>query len=237
MAAESGSLVLGLVAGLGVGAGIFYYRSLVTEHLELGRTPRILMTHADVRKVMNLAAARAKPELAGYLSGLLGQLAAGGAQLGIIPAFSPQICATELAQLTPLPLIGLLDAIAEEVVRRRLCRVAVLGARITMETALFGRLQGTAEVVPLRAAELALAGDIYRRIVENERASEEEFESLRALAHTLAEREQVDSVILAGTDLSLVFHPGNTDFPHLDGARTHIAAIMLRCQAQQFHSS
>ena len=32
--------------------------------------------------------------------------------------------------------------------------------------------------------------------------------------------------MLAGTDLSFVFRPENTDFPHLDGARTHIKAIM-----------
>ena len=231
MATKSEPLHLGLVAGLGVGAGIFYYRSLVAEHFERGRIPRILMTHADVRRVMDLSAARAKQELAEYLSALLGQLAAGGAQIGIIPAFSPQICATELAQLTPLPLISLLDAIEEELVGRRLHRVAVLGARLTMDTALFGRLQGLAEVVSLQPDELDRAGDIYRRIVENERASEEEFESLRALAHRLVEREHVDSIILAGTDLSLVFHPGNTDFPHVDGARTHIAAIMRRCQS------
>ena len=235
MANESESLCLGLVAGLGVGAGIFYYRSLVNAHLELGQTPRILMTHAEVSKVMDLAAARRKQELAEYLSRLLGQLAAGGAELGIIPALSPQICATELAQLTPLPLISLLDAIADEVVRRQLERVAVLGAHVTMQTALFGRLQGLAEVVSLQPAELDLAGGIYRRIVANERASGEEFESLKALAHALVDQEHVDSIILAGTDLSLVFHPGNTDFPHLDGARTHIAAIMRRCQSQSPH--
>ncbi len=31
---------LGLVAGLGVGAGIFYYRTLVSAHLERGLAPR-----------------------------------------------------------------------------------------------------------------------------------------------------------------------------------------------------
>jgi aspartate racemase len=230
MASNSDSPLLGLVAGLGVGAGIFYYRSLVKAHLELQRTPRILMTHADVRKVMDLAAARAAQELSEYLSGLLQQLAAGGAQVGIIPAFSPQICAKELAELTPIPLISLLDAIADEVVGRHWQRLAVFGARVTMETGLFGRLEGLAELVSLRPAELDLVANIYRNIVENERASEEEFGSLRALAHSVVDREHVDAIILAGTDLSLVFHPENTDFPNLDGARTHVAAIMRHCR-------
>ena len=43
MASKSESALLGLVAGLGVGAGIFYYRSLVNAHLGLGRTVPLTM--------------------------------------------------------------------------------------------------------------------------------------------------------------------------------------------------
>ncbi len=217
----------GLVAGLGVGAGIFYYRSLVKAHIARGLSPSILMVHADVRRVMGHAAAREVPQLASYLTSLLVQLAGGGAEIGTIPAFSPQICAQELTEMTPLPLISLLDAIVAEVERRKLQRVAIFGARVTVETKLFGRLQN-ADVITPRLAELDLLSSTYVRIVEEERASESDYANLRALAHTLIDRERLDAILLAGTDLSFVFDPQNTDFPHLDGARTHIDAIMQR---------
>jgi aspartate/glutamate racemase len=95
-----------------------------------------------------------------------------------------------------------------------------------METKLFGRLENRADVVSPRAQEIDRLNEIYVRIVETEQASHGDCETLRDLAHTLVERERLDATILAGTDLSLVFHPGNTDFPHLDGARAHIDAIM-----------
>jgi|SRR5579872_4025190 len=217
----------GLVAGLGVGAGIFYYRSLVKAHAARGLSPSILMVHADVRRVMAHAAARQVHELASYLTGLLRQLAGGGAEIGTIPAFSPQICAQELAEMTPLPLISLLDVIAAEVERRKLERVAIFGARVTVETKLFGRLQN-ADVITPNPAEVDLLSDIYVRIVEEERASEADYATLRALAHALIDRERLDAILLAGTDLSFVFNPENTDFPHLDGARRHLDAIMRR---------
>ena len=219
------SRTFGLVAGLGVGAGIFYYRSLVNAHLARGLSPRILMVHADVRRVMSLAAARQTQELAAYLAGLLRQLAGGGAQIATIPAFSPQICAQELAQMTPLPLISLLDAIVAEVELRKLRRVAIFGARVTMETKLFGRLPNVDVIAP-SSSEVDLVSTMYPRIVESEQASIQDYETLRALAHTLVDRERLDAIVLAGTDLSFVFNPENADFPHLDGARTHIAAIM-----------
>jgi aspartate racemase len=215
----------GLVSGLGVGAGIFYYKALVDAHLAQGLSPRLLIVHADARYVMTQAAARNTKQLAEYLAGLLKQLALGGAEIASIPAFSPQICADELAAITPLPLISILDAISAEVERRRFRRVALFGARVTMETQMFGRLHDTEVVMPT-PGEIDAIADIYLRVVEEARASNADFERLRALAHTLIKRERLDGIVLAGTDLAFVFNPSNADFPHVDGARAHIEAIM-----------
>jgi aspartate racemase len=188
-------------------------------------SPSILTVHADARRVIGHAVARETRELATYLAGLLRHLAGGGAQIATVPAFAPQICAQELAETTPLPLISLLDVIVAEVERRKLQRVALFGARVTMETKLFGSLSSI-DVVSPRPREVDLVDTIYESIVEKEQASAEDYETLRALAHILIDRERLDAILLAGTDLSLVFSPGNTDFPHVDGARVHIDAIM-----------
>jgi aspartate racemase len=217
--------MFGLVTGLGVGAGMFYYKALVDAHLARGLSPRLLMVHADVRRVMAMAAAREAQQLAEYLAGLLQQLALGGAELASIPAFSPQVCARELAAMSPLRLISLLDAIIFEVEHRRYRRLALFGARVTMETRMFGSLEGVDVVMP-KADELDTIAGIYVRVVEEARASIEDYEILRELAHTLIDREGLDAIVLAGTDLAFVFNPENTDFPHLDGARIHIEAIM-----------
>jgi aspartate racemase len=127
--------------------------------------------------------------------------------------------------MTPLPLIDLLDVIVAEVERRKLRRIAIFGARVTMETKLFGRLANVDVVTP-SLREVDLLNDIYVRIVREAQAFGEDYETLRAIAHTLIHRERLDAILLAGTDLSFVFNPDNTDFPHVDGARTHIDAIM-----------
>jgi aspartate racemase len=174
---------------------------------------------------MGLAAARETRELATYLSRLLRHLAAGGAEIGTIPAFAPQICAQELAEASPIPLINLVDAIMAEVERRGLQRVAIFGARVTMETRLFGKLRSV-DVINPSAKEVDLVSRTYASIVEREHASPEEVETLRAVAHALIDRERLDAILLAGTDLAFVFNPDNTDFPHVDGARVHVDAIM-----------
>ncbi|MFZ1867812.1 MAG: aspartate/glutamate racemase family protein [Steroidobacteraceae bacterium] len=226
----------GLVAGLGVGAAVFYYRSLVAAHLERGLSPRLLMAHADVRLAMRLAQERKVDELASYLVGLLNQLAAGGCTRATIPAFSPQVCARQLAEKSPLPLIGLLESAVAEVERRAFARVAIFGARVTMETRLFGALSDHAEVIVPASPDLDLVSTTYSRVVERESALPEELENLRALAHRLIEKDHLDGILLAGTDWSFVFNPKNADFPHIDGARTHIQAIMRELEGPELKS-
>ena len=123
---------------------------------------------------MRLAQERKVDELAAYLAGFLRQLAAGGCTLATIPAFSPQVCAKQLAEITPLPLIGLLETAVAEVKRRGFTRVGVFGARVTMETRLFGALSGQAEVIVPASADLDFVSATYSGIVEKESALPEE---------------------------------------------------------------
>jgi aspartate racemase len=220
---------LGLVTGLGMGAGIFYYQKLVEAHRAMGLTFQIIMTHADAQKVTGLSSRRESHELALYLAGLLEQLRKGGADIGCIPAFAPSICETELKKVAPLPLLSPLDVIAEKVRQSNRKRCTILGARVTMETNLFGRLTEV-DIVRLSRDDLDTAAVIYRQIVDDGKPSKEQFRALRDIAHRAIAAGGAELVILAGTDLSLVFNEANTDFPHVHGAQVHISALINALQ-------
>jgi aspartate racemase len=110
--------------------------------------------------------------------------------------------------------------------RRRFGRIAIFGARVTMETRLFGALGDDVDVILPAAEDLDLISETYYRIVARESATPQEIASLRTLAHRLIAQERLDGILLAGTDWAFVFDESNADFPHVDGARAHIQAIM-----------
>ena len=56
--------------------------------------------------------------------------------------------------------------------------------------------------------------------------SEEQRRELTAMAQTLLRRDGGDAIILAGTDLALLFNDTNTDFPCIDCAAVHLRAIL-----------
>jgi aspartate racemase len=216
---------LGLIGGLGVGATIYYYQELIKAHLEQGQVANLLMLHADVNRVLQYAAAGEISGMAEYLLPLIGRLSAAGAEFIAIPATTPHLCAPELMKRSPVPLVSLVDEIVREVRDRRLKRVALFGTRFTMETELFGRLKEVDVVAP-RPAEIDFIHQTYLELVNVGSGTEQQYRGLHHLAHTLIERDGIEAIILAGTELSLIFNRANTDFPHIDGARLHLEAIM-----------
>jgi len=222
-----GSQCVGLIGGLGVAATVHYYRELVSEHALRGSVPDLLIAHADVNRVLRDAAAGHTLALAQYLADFFHRLSRAGATIAAIPAVTAHICAAELLELSPIPFVSLPAEILHAIQQQQFKRVALIGTRFTIETDMFGQLPGV-EIVKPRAAEIDAIHETYVQLAKEGVGSAEQYERLRRLAHTLCDRDGVDAIVLAGTDLSLVFTPANTDFPHIDGARVHIRAIMRR---------
>jgi aspartate racemase len=219
---------LGLIGGLGVGATVHYYQELVKAHATRGLTLRLLIVHADVSRVLAYVRDGNIIELAEYLASLVRQLQGGGADIAAVSAITPHICVSELTRLSPLPLVNLVAEVADEIRRRSLKRVALFGTRFVMESALFGQLAGVAEVIQPQPGEIDSIHEIYLQLVSDGAGSDRQFRSLTEIAHTLCARDGVEAIVLAGTELSLVFNKGNTDFPHVDCAGLHIEAMMRR---------
>jgi len=186
--------------------------------------------HADVNRVLQYAATGDVAQMAEYFLVLIRRLEAAGAKVAAIPAITPHICEPELSPRSPIPLVSLVDEIVGEVRHRELRRVALFGTRFTIETGLFGRLKA-ADVVSPTTSEIEFIHQAYLQIVNSGSGTEEQYQGLRQVAHTLLERENVEAIILAGTELSLIFNEANLDFPHIDGSRLHLDAIMRQLTA------
>jgi aspartate racemase len=218
---------LGMIGGLGVAAAIHYYRELVNEHALRGAVPDRLIAHADVNRTLRDAAAGNTSALAQYLAAFIERLTRAGATIAAIPSVTAHICAPQLIELLTIPFISLPAEVLREINRQQFKRVALMGTRFTIETDMFGQLPGI-EVIKPAPAEIDLIHQTYVQLAKDGVGSAEQYDRLRALAHTLCDRDGIDAIILAGTDLSLLFNTSNIDFPHIDAAHVHIQSIMRR---------
>jgi len=217
--------VIGLVGGLGVGAAVHYYRELAAAHERDGRALELSMVHAQMTRVFQHASAGDRLGLAQYLAGILSQLKAAGATVGVIPALTPHLAVDELLPIAPIPIVNLLEVVSAELAARGLRRVALFGTRFVVETDMFGKLPNV-QIVRPAADEITFIHDTYSQLARTGSAQPGERQRLIDLALTLCRRDGAEAIVLAGTDLALLFDEHNTPFPHLDCARAHIQAIM-----------
>ena len=218
---------IGLIGGLGVGASVYYYQELAKAHATRGRVLNLVMAHAHVDRVLGAVQAGDKVGLASYLAALIARLQAAGADFAVVPAVAPHIAIAELIQLSPLPIVNLIEEIKREIAARQLHRVALFGTRFAVESRLFGHLDHL-EVVTPHPAEVDFIHATYLQLVSAGAGLATQREGLCRLAHTLMERDGVEAMILAGTELALVFDESNTDFPNVNGAKFHLDAIVHR---------
>jgi aspartate racemase len=216
---------LGLVGGLGVGATIHYYKELVKVHEARGRTLNLVIAHAETSRVFEYVRAGDRNSLAQYLVGFIHRLGSAGAEVAAIPAITPHFCLRELVALSPLPLVNIFEPLAQELAKRSIRRVAVFGTKYVIDSALFGFLEGV-DIVKPRPDEVDYIHETYIELLQIGTGTTERHTKLTALANTLLRRDAVEAIVLAGTDLSLLFTDANTKFPYLDCAALHLKAIL-----------
>jgi aspartate racemase len=163
--------------------------------------------------------------LTDYLNDHLRWMAAAGATIAAIPAVTPHICAPALAKIAPLPLVDIVDATRAALHRRGLKRVSLMGTRFAMESRFFGRIDGVEIVLP-PPADVAFIHETYMGIVSSARTAPAAVDRLRHIARTMIDRDGVEAIVIAGTDLSLAFDEESAGFPALDCARVHLDALV-----------
>jgi aspartate racemase len=107
---------LGIVGGIGSESTVDYYRSLIQmwrEQTKDGSAPSIVINSIDLKKMLDLVAAKALSAVTAYLSGEMERLARAGADIGLFAANTPHIVFCELQRRSPIPLISIVEATRE----------------------------------------------------------------------------------------------------------------------------
>jgi aspartate racemase len=221
------SLHVGLIGGLGVGATVIYYRAIAAGCADRGAVPRITIVHADAPTALAHVAAGQIDKLADYLASFVAELRSVGATFFAIPAVTPHIALGPLMKRDSMPIVDMLEVTARGLQQRGFSRIALFGTRFTIETALFGALDAF-DVISPRPQEIDEIHRVYLELAEAGHTSAAGVKTLRDIAQAIRRRDRVDAVVLAGTDLNLIFDEASAGFPAFDCALAHINAILDR---------
>jgi len=222
---------LAIIGGIGPESTIQYYRAVLSAYRDrLGAfdAPSILINSIDVNRLLALAATDLNG-LTRYLLVELERMADAGASLGLLAANTPHVVFDDLARVSPIPLLSIVEATCEEAVRRGLRRLGLLGTRFTMSGRFYPHLlsQRGIEVVPPPQEEQAFVHEKYTNELLQNVFTVNTRNAVVDIIDRLRERDGVDGVILGGTELPLLLNADeHRGVPLLDTARIHIDAAV-----------
>ncbi len=218
---------IGIIGGLGSGAASHYYRTLAEAHAKRHLPLDPVMVHAETSRIFEYAEASDRKGMARYLKSFIDRLKAAEADLVVIPALTPHLCIRELLGISPLPVLNIFDPLVKELARRSARRVGVFGTRFVIESGLFGMADGV-EVVQPSGDGIDYIHRTYLELAQSGEGSESQRRGLTDLALDFCEWDRLDPILLAGTDLGLIFNEANIRFPYIDCAALHIEAILKK---------
>jgi aspartate racemase len=222
---------LGLIGGTGPESTIEYYRLLVAKYREQadGHSPPLIITSIDLKQMIEWMTAGHLASVADGLAFEFERLHKAGADVGALTANTAHIVFDELQQRSPIPLISMVEATCEEVKARGLKTVGLFGTRFTMQAPFYPEVfsrAGLKLVVPAEDEQDYIHGIYLGELLKDIFLPETRMRLLE-IATEMKRRDNIEGVILGGTELPLLLRDEEHDgMPLLDTTRIHVDKLV-----------
>ncbi len=221
---------IGILGGVSAESTLSYYQTITREYTRrFGHPgyPEILIYSVSFQEYADLQHAGRWEELATRMGQVFRALARAGADFGLIAANTLHIVFDRVQELSPIPLLSIVDATARAIEEAGLSAVGLLGTRFTMEGDFFRdglARHGIEALTPGPEEREEIHRIIYQELVRGEVR-----ESSRRRALGVIEglaRRGAQGVILGCTELPLLIRSQDTELPLFDTARIHALAAL-----------
>ena len=222
----------GIIGGIAPESTIQYYRQAVTEYQRLtneSEYPPIIINSIHMTKMLNLIGQNKLNEVTEYLLLEINKLHQAGADFAAMASNTPHIVFNDLQSQSPIPLISIVEVACDAAKNADLKKVGILGTRFTMQGTAYPTIFSKAQiklVSPQTDEQDFVHGKYMGELVKGILLPQTRLELLKIIDAMIA-REDIDGVILGGTELPLILtEPSHNGIPLLDTTKLHVQRIV-----------
>jgi len=220
--------VLGIVGGIAPESTVDYYRLIIASYRERkrdGSYPPIIINSIDMKKMLDLIAAKELAGVTEYLLSEVKKLAQAGADLGLLASNTPHIVFEDIQRQSLLPLISIVEAACEATKALGIKKVGLFGTRFTMQGRFYPEVfsrQGITLIVPDLDDQDYIHGKYMTELVNGIFLAETR-EGLLTIVDRLKEKHGIQGLILGGTELPLILRDAaGRGIPFLNTTKIHV---------------
>ncbi|MDJ0706924.1 MAG: amino acid racemase [Leptolyngbyaceae cyanobacterium MO_188.B28] len=223
---------VGIIGGIGPESTIEYYRKIISSYLKrqaTGNYPQIIINSIDMTKMLDLIGNGEFEEVSRYLAAEVKKLEYAGAEFGVLASNTPHIVFNKVRELSQLPLISIVEATCKKILDIGLEKVALFGTKFTMQGGFYG------EVLSRSGIEVIIPDEVDQRFIHEKYMGElvkgivldETRAGLISVIEKMKKKDNVQGLILGGTELPLILKPGDVSGVYVfDTTEIHVESIM-----------
>jgi aspartate racemase len=225
---------IGMIGGFGPESTLDYYRMLIEtyrEKVDKNSYPEIIIYSLDINKLLDMVAEKQWDELVEWLSNAIKALFHAGADFAFISANTPHIVFDRVKQLSPIPLISIIEEAGNKTLSLGIEKVGLLGTLFTMQNKFYQ------EVFDRKNIEIVVPDEDEQHYIHNKLMTEIEIgifkdetrEGLLKIIKRMKSEEGIKGVILGCTELPLILTKDEFDIPFINPTISHVESILKYC--------
>ena len=216
---------IGILGGLSPESTIIYYRHIIRKYYEKFNDynfPEIIIYSVNFQAYTEWAVEEKLVKVIQNMVESLNSLKKAGADFGIISANTPHIVFDEVQSKTDLPLLNIIDATAEEIKKKNLKKVGLLGTIFTMKREFYknGMKKYNIEtIVPNDNDQKYISKVIYDELSKGEILKKSKKGFLEIIDKLKS--DGAEGIILGCTEIPLLINQDDTDILIFNTATIH----------------
>lgn len=218
---------IGLLGGISYVSTVSYYRGIMELYHKLYNDyyyPEVIIYSLDFQKFTDYEDIHDYPSYITYINEGIDGLIRAGAEVIAFTANSPHKVFNDVREHSSVPMISIVEAVAEEAQRLHMKRLLLFGIKFTMQSGFYADVfrKYDMEIIVPSAEEQ----ERINNIIFNELAVEQIHESSKKFLKDVIARYNTDGVILGCTELPLILDDGDAKVPLLNSVQLHVKTIL-----------
>lgn len=227
---------IGIIGGMGPEATVDYYKEIINAFKDGSGNlnyPEIIIYSVNLSEFVALMKDKKYDQVVRNLVGKIEGLKRCGAEFAALSANTPHLLFDRINELSPLPLISIVESTCSETITRGFRRPGLFGTGFTMNATFYQ------DVFEKNGIDVILPGKHDREIIDHKVFSEIELgifkdetrETLINFIEKMVRQDHIDSLILGCTEFPLILtEPVYAGIPMLNTTKIHVDAIVRYCR-------
>jgi len=222
---------IGMIGGFGPESTLDYYRLLIETYRHESKnqnSPEIIIYSMDINILMELVENKQWDKLIEWLVNGIKVLSKAGADFAFISANTPHIVFERVSELSPIPLLSIVNETCSYMKKTRIKKVGLLGTRFTMQSEFYKRECNKNDIemfVPNEKEQDYIHNKLMTEI-EIGNFNDETRKGLLNIIKRMVKDNSIEGIILGCTELPLILTKSELGIPFFNTTQIHVEGII-----------